>query len=124
MKQINNVMEYLIIKKRLCYNDMKPANILYKIIDEENDLYEFKLCDFGLVKEKKSKNDIANSVSGTINYMEDDKKNYYELYHLGNVMHYLFFGEEYNKNNKNFDEKIYNIKDQRFSIYFKKYINT
>ncbi len=55
MKQINNVMEYLLIKKRLCYNDMKPENILYKIIDEENDLYEFKLCDFGLVKEKLSK---------------------------------------------------------------------
>ncbi len=119
MKQINNVMEYLLIKKRLCYNDMKPDNILYKIIDEENDLYEFKLCDFGLVEEKKSKNDIANSVSGTINNIEDDKKNYYELYDLGNIMHYLFFGEEYNKNNKNFDEKIYNIKDQDFQFILK-----
>ena len=131
MKQINNVMEYLLIKKRLCYNDMKPENILYKIIDEENDLYEFKLCDFGLVKEKLSKNDIENSVSGTINYMEDDKKNYYEkgfrvydkelseIYDLGNVIHYLFFGEEYNKNNKNFDERIYNIKDEDFQFILK-----
>ena len=131
MKQINNVMEYLLIKKRLCYNDMKSENILYKIIDEENDLYEFKLCDFGLVKEKLSKNDIENSVSGTINYMEDDKKNYYEkgfrvydkelseIYDLGNVIHYLFFGEEYNKNNKNFDERIYNIKDEDFQFILK-----
>jgi serine/threonine protein kinase len=104
---------------------------LYKIIDEENDLYEFKLCDFGLVKEKLSKNDIENSVSGTINYMEDDKKNYYEkgfrvydkelseIYDLGNVMHYLFFGEEYNKNNKNFVERIYNIKDEDFQYILK-----
>jgi serine/threonine protein kinase len=131
MKQINKVMEYLIIKKRLCYNYMKPENILYKIIDEENDLYEFKLCDFCLVEEKISKNDIANSVSGTINYMEEDKKNYYEkgirlydqelseLYDLGNVMHYLFFGEKYDKNNENFDEKIYNIKDQDFQFILK-----
>ena len=73
MKQINEVMKYLLTKERVSYNDMKPENILYKTIDEEKELYEFKLCDFGLV-DKLSKNDITKQISGTGYYMEPEKK--------------------------------------------------
>ena len=75
MKQINEVMKYLLTKERDSYNDMKPENILYKTIDEEKELYEFKLCDFGLV-DKLSKNDITTQISGTGYYMEPEKKNF------------------------------------------------
>ncbi len=139
MKQINEVMKYLLTKERVSYNDMKPENILYKTIDEEKELYEFKLCDFGLV-DKLSKNDITTQISGTGYYMEPEKKKLYEkdihvydkelseLYDLGNIMHFLFFGKKftktYNKETGEFDEleeedKINKIEDEDFKFILK-----
>ena len=139
MKQINEVMKYLLTKERVSYNDMKPENILYKTIDEEKELYEFKLCDFGLV-DKLSKNDIATQISGTGYYMEPEKKKLYEkdihvydkelseLYDLGNIMHFLFFGKKFtktsNKETGEFDEleeedKINKIEDEDFKFILK-----
>ena len=139
MKQINEVMKYLLTKERVSYNDMKPENILYKTIDEEKELYEFKLCDFGLV-DKLSKNDITKQISGTGYYMEDEKKDIYdedihvydkelsELYDLGNIMHFLFFGKKFtktsNKETGEFDEleeedKINKIEDEDFKFILK-----
>ena len=132
MNQINKVMWYLIKEKRLCYNDMKPENILYKTIDESKDLYEFKLCDFNLVDEI-SKNDISKNKKGTEIYMGKDKKYTYvkgvlvydkelnEIRDLANIMYYLYFGEEY----KDLDEKIYNkIKDNDFFLILKNTLAT
>ena len=139
MKQINEVMKYLLTKERVSYNDMKPENILYKTIDEEKELYEFKLCDFGLV-DKLSKNDITTQISGTGYYMEPEKKKLYEkdihvydkelseLYDLGNIMHFLFFGKKFtktsNKETGEFDEleeedKINKIEDEDFKFILK-----
>ena len=139
MKQINEVMKYLLTKERVSYNDMKPENILYKTIDEEKELYEFKLCDFGLV-DKLSKNDITTQISGTGYYMEPKKKKLYdkdihvydkelsELYDLGNIMHFLFFGKKFtktsNKETGEFDEleeedKINKIEDEDFKFILK-----
>ena len=73
MKQINKVMKYLIFKLNLSYNDMKPENILFKTIDEENDLYEIKLCDFNLVENNIKTIGISKGISGTTNYMDDEK---------------------------------------------------
>ena len=73
MKQINEVMKYLIFKLNLSYNDMKPENILFKTIDEENDLYEIKLCDFNLVENNIKTSGISKGISGTTNYMDDEK---------------------------------------------------
>ena len=50
MKQIYEVIKYILTKRRVSYYDMKTENFLYKIIDEEDYLYEYKLCDFGLYK--------------------------------------------------------------------------
>jgi serine/threonine protein kinase len=74
MKQINKVMKYLIFKLNLSYNDMKPENILFKTIDEENDLYGIKLCDFNLIEKNIKTNGISKGISGTINYMDVEKK--------------------------------------------------
>ena len=129
MKQINPVMIYLIKKKRLSYNDMKPENILYKTIDEKNDLYEFKLCDFNLIKEDISKNDITNGIAGTPGYMVKEKKNIYdggvrvydkelsEIHGLANVMYYLYFGEEYNETSGK--KNINTIPDEDFFVILK-----
>ena len=127
MNQINKVMKYLLTEKRLSYNDMKPENILYKTINEETNLYEFKLCDFGLV-EQLSKNDITKKITGTKTYMEDEKKDIYdedyhvydkelsELHDLGNIMYYLFFGEEFKDI---YYEKLSYIKDEDFQFILK-----
>ena len=123
MKQINKVMKYLIFKLNLSYNDMKPENILFKTIDEENDLYEIKLCDFNLVENNIKTSGISKGISGTTNYMDDDKKSKYdgkyfydqyltEIYSLGNIMYYLFFGQIFNKNDR---KEIYKIKDKHFN---------
>ena len=109
MNQINNVMKYLILKLKLVYNDMKPENILFNTINEKNDLYEIKLCDFNLVEENIKKNGISKRISGTYKYMDEEKKNEYEkdihlydqilneIYNLGNIMYYLFYGKVFDK---------------------------
>ena len=137
MNQINKVMWYLIKEKRLCYNDMKPENILYKTIDETKDLYEFKLCDFNLVDETISKNDISKNKKGTDYYMGKDKRNTYvddvrvydkelnEIRDLANVMYFLYFGEVYNDSDKNYsDNKIKKIEDNDFYYLLKNTLAT
>ena len=131
MNQINKVMWYLIKEKRLCYNDMKPENILYKTIDESKDLYEFKLCDFNLVDEI-SKNDISKNKKGTDIYMGKDKRYTYvkgvlvydkelnEIRDLANIMYYLYFGEGY----KDSDEKYNKIEDKDFFLILKNTLAT
>ena len=57
---------------------MKPENILFKTIDEENDLYEIKLCDFNLVENNIKTIEISKGISGTTNYMDDEKKFKYD----------------------------------------------
>ena len=132
MKQINKVMKYLIFKLNLSYNDMKPENILFKTIDEENDLYEIKLCDFNLVENNIKTSGISKGISGTTNYMDDDKKSKYdgkyfydqyltEIYSLGNIMYYLFFGKIFNKNDR---KEIYKIKDKDFNYILKNTLTT
>ncbi len=132
MKQINKVMKYLIFKLNLSYNDMKPENILFKTIDEENDLYEIKLCDFNLVENNIKTIEISKGISGTTNYMDDDKKSKYdgkyfydqyltEIYSLGNIMYYLFFGKIFNKNDR---KEIYKIKDKDFNYILKDTLST
>ena len=128
MNQINNVMKYLILKLKLVYNDMKPENILFLTINENNDLYEIKLCDFNLVEENIKKNGISKEVSGTYKYMDDEKKNEYEkdihlydqvlqeIYSLGNIMYYLYYGKAFDKEDRN---EIKKIEDKDFKYILK-----
>jgi hypothetical protein len=111
---------------------MKPENILYKTIDETKDLYEFKLCDFNLVDETISKNDISKNKKGTDIYMGKDKRNTYdndvhvydqelnEIRDLANVMYFLYFGEVY----KETDNKIKKIEDNDFYYLLKNTLAT
>ena len=128
MNQINNVMKYLILKLKLVYNDMKPENILFNTINEKNDLYEIKLCDFNLVEENIKKNGISKRISGTYKYMDEEKKNEYEkdihlydqilneIYNLGNIMYYLFYGKVFDKKDRN---EINKIEDKDFKYILK-----
>ena len=127
IKQINKVMEFLIFELNLSYNDMKPENILFKTMDEENDLYEIKLCDFNLIENNIKTNGILKGISGTKSYMDYEKKNKFdckyfydqyltEIYSLGNIMYYLFFGKSF----ENEDRDIINqIKDEDFKYILK-----
>ena len=122
MNQINKVMKYLIFNLKLVYNDMKPENILFKTKDEEKDLYKIKLCDFNLVEKNIKKNGISKGICGTYKYMDDDKKYEYEkniylydqtsneIYSLGNIMYYLFYGKVFDKK----DKEIKKIEDEDF----------
>ena len=106
---------------------MKPENILFKTIDEKNVLYEIKLCDFNLIENNIKTNGISKGISGTKSYMDDEKKNKFdgkyfydqyltEIYSLGNIMYYLFFGKSF----ENEDRDIINqIKDEDFKYILK-----
>ena len=106
---------------------MKPENILFKTIDEKNDLYEIKLCDFNLIENNIKTNGILKGISGTKSYMDYEKKNKFdckyfydqyltEIYSLGNIMYYLFFGKSF----ENEDRDIINqIKDEDFKYILK-----
>ena len=116
-------MKYLIKELQMAYNDMKAENILFKTKDEENDLYEIKLCDFNLVQENIKKNGISKGISGTFGCMGDEKKHEYEkgiylfdqilqeIHCLGNIMFFLFFGKNFEQKNRN---EIKKIKDKDF----------
>ena len=122
MKIINIVVRYLYEELNILHNDIKPENILYKFLDNDKEIIEIKLCDFGLVCPSQN-NLITNKIEGTAIYWDSHKKEPYnkkmflydtemnELKVLGNVMYELAY------NSKNFEEiknKINYIEDEDF----------
>ena len=99
--QLNDVMRFL-YKKKINHRDIKPHNILIKYIDEND--FIIKLTDYGFGKELGAKK-FFTSVLGTdifmapeVNYKQYDYKA--DLYSIGVLLYFLYFGEFPNKNEK------------------------
>ena len=129
--QLNDVLRFL-KKYKINHRDIKPHNILIKYIDDKD--FIIKLGDYGLGKSLNSKN-FFSSVVGTKHYIapEVEKKQYdykADLYSIGVLLYFLYFGELPNKNekkeykNKDLKNLIENlIVDYKYRLDWNNYIN-
>ena len=80
-----------------CYRDLKPSNILYSFINEENTDFIIKLCDFGLSTDLQSTFQYASNVGTKIfkapEVEEGKYSNKCDLYSIGIILYYLKTGE-------------------------------
>ena len=92
--QLNDILRLMKIKN-INHRDIKPHNILIKYINKND--FIVKMSDFGFGKELFSKNYFTSDVGTKIfKAPEVDNKNYdykADLYSVGIVLYYLYFGE-------------------------------
>ena len=92
--QLNDVLR-IMKTKNISHRNIKPENILIKYINQND--FVIKLSDFGLKKELNSKNYSPEDRNKNYNYKDD-------LYSIGIVLHYLYFGEYHiNEIKNNYD---------------------
>ncbi len=100
--QLNDVMRFL-YNKQINHRDIKPNNILIKYIDEND--FIIKLTDYGFGKALSIKKNYFSSVLGTEIFMAPEVKSRKydykaDLYSIGVLLYFLYFGELPNKNEK------------------------
>ena len=109
--QLNDVLR-LMKSKNMNHRDIKPENILIKYINKND--FIIKLSDFGLGKQLNSKKFFTSNVgTGIFKAPEVENKNYNykaDLYSIGIVLYYLYFGEYPIRERKN-DYENNEIKD-------------
>ena len=109
--QLNDVLRLMKIKN-INHRDIKPHNILIKHINKNDFIVE--MSDFSFGKELNSKNYFTSDVGTKIFKAPEVENNKYDykadLYSIGIVLYYLYFGEyPINKIKNNYDNN--EIKD-------------
>ena len=130
--QLNDVLRFMKIKK-INHRDIKPQNILIKYINQND--FIIKLTDYGLVKKLNSKSYFSSDVGTDIFKAPEVINNKYDykadLYSIGIVLYYLYFGEypinkiKNNYNNNEIKDLINKLieKDYNKIIDWNNYIN-
>ena len=92
--ELNDVLRIMKIKK-ISHRDINPKNILIKYINTND--FIIKLSDYGLGKILNSKSYFSSDVGTKIFKAPEVNTNHYDykvdLYNIGIVLYYLYFGE-------------------------------
>ena len=92
--QLNDVLRFM-KQKNINHRDIKPQNILIKYTNKND--FIIKLTDFGLGKQLNSKSYFTSDVGTDIFKAPEVHTNNYDykadLYSIGIVLYYLYFGE-------------------------------
>ena len=100
-KQLNQAFKEL-LNNHIIHNDLNPENILIKYNNEDKTNFDSFLTDYG-VSEENDKEFSLKTHFGTLNFMApeiingDKYKNNCDLYSIGIIIYFLYFGRLPNK---------------------------
>ena len=104
LRQLNKNLKKL-NELNIIHKDIKPENILIKYKDEDNNLFNVKLNDYGLSKELSKTKKYDSEFSGDRRYMAPEAKNKKinnksDLWSIGIMIYEMYFNQLPIKNNK------------------------